>query len=344
VEAAKQGVGVLILDENHSPGGQLFKQIHKFFGSRGHQAGTRGVDLGCQLLAQAEAHQVEIWMDAVVWGIFDGPQLGVKREGRVARVGAKRVLLATGASENALAFPGWTLPGVMGAGAAQTLMNLHRVLPGRRALMVGAGNVGLIIAYQLLQAGAQVCAVVEALPRIGGYGVHASKLRRCGVPILTRHSIQAALGRERVEGAVIVEVDAEFRPVPGTEKSLEVDTVCLAVGLTPMAELAWLAGCRFAYVPELGGHVPLHDANMQSTVEEIYVAGDLTGIEEAHTAMEEGRVAGISVAASLGYLDPREAEALKGEAQAHLDALRQGPFGHRRREAKERLLAGRRST
>jgi len=144
-----------------------------------------------------------------------------------------------------------------------------------------------------------------------------------------------------VEGAVIVEVDPDFRPVTGTERSLDLDTVCLAVGLNPMAELAWLAGCRFAYMPELGGHIPLHDANMQSTADGIYVAGDLTGIEEAHTAMEEGRVAGVAVAASLGYLRQQEAESLKGEAQSHLDVLRQGPFGDRRREAKESLLAGR---
>ncbi len=273
-----------------------------------------------------------------MWGIFDGPLLGISASNRVSRVKAKKVLLATGATENALAFPGWTLPGVIGAGAAQTMINIHRVLPGKRILMVGSGNVGLIISYQLLQAGARVEALVEALPHITGYGVHASKLRRCGVPILTSHTIKEALGQERVEKAVIAAVNDQFEPMAGTEKILDVDTVCLAVGLTPMAELAWLAGCQFTYLPELGGHVPLHDENMMTTMEGIYVAGDLTGIEEAHTAMEEGKVAGIAVAEVLRYLESSKAAELKGQAKGHLDGLRSGPFGEKRAAARVRIM------
>ena len=338
IEAARCGVKVMVFDENERPGGQLFKQIHKFFGSREHGAGIRGIDIGSQLLEDAEKYGVEVHLNATVWGIFDGPQLGICAGHRVFRVKAKKVLLATGAGENALAFSGWTLPGVIGAGAAQTMINIHRVLPGKRVVMVGSGNVGLIISYQLLQAGAQVEAVVEALPHITGYGVHASKLRRCGVPILTSHTVKEATGQERVERAIIAEVDHQFELRPGTERDLAVDTICLAVGLTPMAELAWLAGCRIAYIPELGGHAPLHDDNMLTTAEDIYVAGDLTGIEEAHTAIEEGRLAGIAVAESLGYIDFTRAFELKQQAKDHLGALRKGPFGEKRAQAKVRMI------
>lgn len=201
----------------------------------------------------------------------------------------------------------------------------------------------MIIAYQLIQAGAQVMAVLEALPYIGGYGVHASKLKRCGVPILTSHTIKEALGEDRVERAVIAEVDSESKIKAGTEKSLDVDTIYLAVGLTPMAELAWLAGCKFGYIPELGGHVPVHDEDMLTTVDGIYVAGDLTGIEEAHTAIEEGKVAGIAVSESLGYLGGQEVFLLKQKARAHLEALRKGPFGDRRRKAKGKIIEQRKS-
>ena len=315
IEAARHGVKVAVFDENERPGGQLFKQIHKFFGSRDHGAGIRGIDVGSQLLQDAEKHGVDVRLNATVWGIFDGPQLGINANNKVSRVKAKKVLLATGATENALAFPGWTLPGVIGAGAAQTMINIHRVLPGKKILMVGSGNVGLIISYQLLQAGARVEALVEALPHITGYGVHASKLRRCGVPILTSHTIKEALGQERVERAVIAAVNDQFEPIASTEKTLDVDTVCLAVGLTPMAELAWLAGCRFTYLPELGGHVPLHDENMMTTMEGVYVAGDLTGIEEAHTAMEEGKVAGIAVAEAPGISGEFEGDRIEGTGQ-----------------------------
>lgn len=343
IAAAKSGVEAVVLDENERPGGQLFKQIHKFFGSREHGAGTRGMDIGRQLLEDAEKFKVEVWSNAVVWGIFGGPQLGINYQQKVSKLEAKKVLLATGAYENSLAFAGWTLPGVMGAGAAQTMINIHRVLPGRRVLMVGAGNVGLIIAYQILQAGAQVLAVVEALPYIGGYGVHASKLRKCGVPILTNHTIKEAVGEDRVERAVVAEVDSNLKIKAGTEKSLDVDTIHLAVGLTPMAELAWLAGCQFSHIPELGGQVPLHDEDMLTTVDGIYVAGDLTGIEEAHTATEEGKLAGIAVSESLGYLGNQEALLLKQEVRADLKALRKGPFGEKRRKAKAKIIEERKS-
>ncbi len=103
------------------------------------------------------------------------------------------ILIATGASENMVTFPGWTLPGVIGAGAAQTMMNLHGTLPGKRVLMLGSGNVGLVVSFQLMQAGCEVVAVADAaVSRVGGYGVHAAKVARCGVPFYLSHTIISA--------------------------------------------------------------------------------------------------------------------------------------------------------
>ncbi|MGC8788110.1 MAG: NAD(P)/FAD-dependent oxidoreductase, partial [Anaerolineae bacterium] len=266
IEAARAGVQVVLIDENEKPGGQLFKQIHKFFGSKEHYAGIRGIDIGVQLLQEVEACGVEVLLNSVVWGIFADHTLGIIRNGKNLTLKAQKILLATGAAENALAFPGWTLPGVMGAGAIQTLVNIHRVLPGRRVLMVGSGNVGLIVSYQLLQAGAKVVAILEAMPKIGGYGVHASKLRRNGVPILTSTTIKEARGKEKVEEAVSVGLDENWHEIPGTEQVHQVDVICLALGLTPLSELAWMAGCQFDYIPQLGGHVPVHNENMETTV------------------------------------------------------------------------------
>jgi len=195
------------------------------------------------------------------------------------------------------------------------------------------------VSYQLLQAGAEVVGVVEALPKVGGYGVHASKLRRQGVPIWTRRTIKAAEGNGKVERAITVALDEHWKEVPGTEQVLNVDVICLALGLTPLAELAWMAGCKFDYIPALGGHVPVHDADMQTTVPGIYVAGDVSGIEEASTAMEEGRLAGIAVAQSLGKLGAEEARKKKEEIYAGLEELRSGPFGEARRNAKETVHA-----
>lgn len=112
-EIAKAGGEVAIFDENERPGGQLFKQIHKFFGSSRHGAGVRGIHIGSKLLADCEEAGVEIHLNAVVYGIFPGAELGVIIDGHSVRVKAKKVLIATGATEKALAFDGWDKPGVM---------------------------------------------------------------------------------------------------------------------------------------------------------------------------------------------------------------------------------------
>ena len=338
IESARAGAQVTIIDENEQPGGQLFKQIHKFFGSGVHRAGTRGVQIGRDLLREAEEAGVQTRLNTVVYGIFPDKRLGLICGDHTEELASEIIILATGANENALSFPGWTLPGVMGAGATQTLININRVLPGRRILMVGAGNVGLIVSYQLLQAGADVIAVIEGLSYIGGYGVHASKIRRAGVPILTGFTVLRAEGEESVERAVIAQVDEKWQPISGSEEVLEVETICLAVGLSPLSELAWMAGCRFSFLPALGGWVPAHDENMQCNLPGIYVAGDLAGIEEASTAMEEGRLAGLAAAESLGYLPPEEGRKRKEELRNRLAALRIGSFGEGRATAKKKLM------
>jgi thioredoxin reductase len=336
--ARRAGADVVLIDENAVPGGQLRKQIHKFFGSRAHHAGVRGFRIAAELGAACRAQGVALWMDTVAYGLFNRT-LGVAREGTTSTLTARSIVLATGAGENALAFPGCTLPGVMGAGAVQTFVNLHRVLPGRRTLMVGAGNVGLIVSYQLLQAGAEVLGVVEAAPHIGGYAVHAAKLRRAGVPIWTRHTVLAAAGGRELEAVTIAALDDNGRPVRGSEQTFAVDLICLAVGLTPLTELAWQAGCRFAYSGPLGGHVPLHNADMETTVPGLFVAGDAAGVEEASTALEEGRLAGLAAAAFAGRGGP-ELEAEKEAARRRLEALRSGPFGGGRRRAQEEIVKG----
>lgn len=167
IEAGKLGASVLLVDLNVHPGGQLFKQIHKFFGSSAHRSGTRGFQIGTQLLAEAEAAKVEIWMQSTVIGIFPGNKVGIEKgldngEKQLLTVEAKKIIIATGASENAIRFKGWTSPGVMGAGAAQTMINVNHVKPGQKIVMLGSGNVGLIVSYQLMQAGCDVVSLIEA--------------------------------------------------------------------------------------------------------------------------------------------------------------------------------------
>ena len=343
IEAAKAGVQVLLIDENERPGGQLFKQIHKFFGSKAHNAGIRGMNIGERLLKETEENNVEVWLNSLVTGLYEGNTLSIvkttKDGKKLYTVQAEKILICCGGAENAVNFPGWDLPGVMGAGAAQTMANVHKVLPGKKVLMVGSGNVGLIVSYQLMQAGADIVGIVEAAPKIGGYGVHAAKIRRAGVPFYLSHTIKCAVAEdEEVSKAVIVKLDEHFNQIPGTEKVFDVDTVCIATGLRPLTQLAWMYGLKHDFIPELGGWMPMHDENMESSVPGVYVAGDTAGVEEANTAMDEGRLAGTAAAEALGYLGKEEAEAQKQVIRERLESLRLGPFGERRLNAKNRIV------
>ena len=345
IESAMQGVSVLIVDENQRVGGQLIKQTHKFFGSKQERAGTRGIDIAKQLendllILQREG-KIQVMTDATVIGYYESDKR--HRFGVVERQGYQSTLydvrcdaaiIACGAMENMLLFPGNDLPGVYGAGAVQTLMNVYGVKPGERVLMVGAGNVGLIVSYQLLQAGIAVDRVVEAAPVIGGYNVHAAKLQRCGVPIQTSHSIKEVSGKNKVEGAVIVRLDENWKPVKDSEEYIKCDTICLAVGLTPSTRLLSQIGVTLEYIPEAGGYVALHDESMQTSVKGVYVAGDASGIEEASTAMIEGKIAGLASAIQLGRSKKKK---LLTQYREELNQLRAGPFGEKPRIAKEKI-------
>lgn len=153
IEAAKCGMKPVVFDENGKPGGQLFKQIHKFFGSKEHRAKIRGFKIGEDLLAEAEEYGVEVVLNATVVGLYPEKEITVRIGDVVKHYKGDYILIATGASENMVTFKGWTKPGVIGAGAAQTMMNLHHVMPGEKVLMLGTGNVGLVVSYQLMQAG-----------------------------------------------------------------------------------------------------------------------------------------------------------------------------------------------
>ncbi|MDQ7094473.1 FAD/NAD(P)-binding oxidoreductase [Desulfosporosinus sp. PR] len=337
--AAGLGANILLLERDDRLGGQLVKQTHKFFGSKKQYAGERGYQIGDLLIGQCSAQpKVEVWPETTVLGIYEDGVVTAEKDGQHLKIKPQKIIVATGASEKMIAFPNNDLPGIYGAGAVQTLMNVHGIVPGRRVLMVGAGNIGLIVSYQLLQAGVEVAAIIEAAPTIGGYLVHASKIRRAGVPILTSHTIQEAYGQESVEGARICRLDENWQAVAGSEQDLKVDVICLAVGLSPLTELCFQADCAMNYIPELSGHVPLRNDYLETTRAGLYVAGDVSGVEEASSAMVEGRLAGVSAAYSLGYgqdVAPR----LQAEALAELSELRSGPAGQKTLQGLKKLMA-----
>lgn len=328
ISAASSGAKVTLIERNSDLGGQLKKQTHKFFGSQKQYASTRGVDIAKILEDNLKEYeeQVEIINDAMVIGLYEDGILTVEHNKKYLKVKPERIIVTTGASEKFLAFPNNDLPGIYGAGAVQTLMNEYGVKPGNNVLMVGAGNIGLIVSYQLMQAGVNIKAVIDAAPRIGGYLVHAAKIRRMGIPILTSHTVKYAHGKDSLEKVTICELDNNWQPISGTEQNIDVDVMCISVGLSPLAELLWQIGCNMKYIPELGGHVPVRNEDLETSVGGIFVAGDVGGIEEASSAMVEGRLAGFCAAKSLGHIR-EDYDDLRQDCIEQLNSLRSGPVG-----------------
>lgn len=326
LEAGERCPRVVVIDDKHMLGGQLVKQTHRFFGDARHYAGVRGIRIAEKLTKRlGSLPNVAVYSGANAFGIYDGKVVAATQGKRLLKFHAKTIIIATGAYERTLVFENNDLPGVYGAGGVQTLMNTYAIRPGNRALVVGSGNVGLILTYQLLQAGVEVAAIVEALPKIGGYLVHAAKVRRQGVEILTSHTVVRALGNKKVDGAIIAQIDSSFNLIPGTERRIQCDLICIAVGLTPTYELASQAKARLQFVPELGGFVARRNKFME-VADGVYVAGDVSGIEEATTAMLEGQIVGVHAALKAGHGLPEDKEKLEAWIR-QLNDERGGPFG-----------------
>ncbi|KPJ60817.1 MAG: sulfurtransferase [Latescibacteria bacterium DG_63] len=281
LELGKRGVRVILADDKPSLGGKLTLQTHTFFGSRSDCfAGTRGIEIA-ELLSNElrKLSSVDVWLDSLAVGVFSDRKVGILRSGEYVLVSPELLLVACGAREKNLGFPGCDLPGVYGAGAFQTLANRDLVRPSRRLFVVGGGNVGLIGSYHALQADINVVGLCEALPECSGYKVHEDKLRRLGVPVFTSHTVVRAVGKEHVEGITIAKCDSSFKAIEGTEKSFEVDTVLIAVGLSPVNEL----------------YLQARESGL-----EVYAAGDSEEIAEASAAIFSGKLTGRRIACSVG--------------------------------------------
>lgn len=281
IELGTVGVEVLIVDDKQDFGGKLSLQTHNFFGSVSDcYAGTRGVHIG-RILADELMRLVcvKAWLNSTVIGVFSDGKFAISKNGTYKLVKPKRVLFSTGAREKSLSFPGCDLPGVYGAGAFQTLVNRDLVQCAERLFIIGGGNVGLIGAYHALQAGIDVVGLVEALPRCGGYKVHEDKIKRLGVPVWSSHTVTRIEGHEKVERVVVAAVDEKFNPLPGTERSFDVDTVLIAVGLSPVDELLKKA----------------REYGIKA-----YAAGDAEEIAEASAAIFSGKITGRKIAQDIG--------------------------------------------
>jgi NADPH-dependent 2,4-dienoyl-CoA reductase/sulfur reductase-like enzyme len=335
IAAARAGARVLVIDENLLAGGQIYRQLPRDF--KANDATVLGTDYvdGKSLLGQVGelSDAIEIWNDALVWSVFESNQLAVARGDELVLLDAGAIIVATGAYERPVPVPGWTLPGVMTAGGAQVLLKNQRMRPGRRVLLAGTGPLQLVVANQMLDAGIEVVALAESASMLGAWRflpgllrqpglikqglAYMYRLKRAGVQMLRSHVLRSIQGEREVKAVAVGAVDSRCSPVPGFEKTFEVDTVCIGYGLIPSVWLTSLLGCRHVYNPLVGGWVPYFDENMQTDQPGVFVAGDGAGIAGVLAAKMQGTLAGLYAAVHTGNISVDHA------VQAGLPHLRQ---------------------
>ena len=240
-ELMKHNIPNIVIDNNDKIGGQFLMQTHQFFFFEKEKkfGGMRGFDIATTL---AGDNHDGIFLNSTVWDLLEGKRIAVKNveTDEIYYVDAEQLVIATGAVPFMPTFENDDLPGVYTAAVVQKMMNSELTLLGKTVLTVGAGNIGYLTSYQLMQAGANVKAIVEALPNEGGFPVQANRVRRLGIPVLTSHILLKAIPNathDGIIGAVIAECE-NFVPIPGTEKIIDgIDAINICTGLVPDDQL-----------------------------------------------------------------------------------------------------------
>ncbi|AAT88889.1 opine oxidase subunit A [Leifsonia xyli subsp. xyli] len=321
--AADAGLSVVVLDEQPRAGGQIFRQAPREF-PNAPLTPTAGYGCAPELIARFERHErLDRRFSSTVLGVLrdrdeNGMRLTLAVDGPGASVvAARRILLATGTYDLPVAFPGWTLPGVMTAGAVQSLLKSQKIRAGDELVLAGAHPLLLIVADQLVAAGGRVAEVAfarglptpaemaGALGAVPGHlgmlvetGAIVARLLARGVRISTRTIVTRACGSDALTSVELTRVDAHWRPA-GSPRVCAADTLVLGYGFSPSTELARQAGCELDWDSPRGGWVVRHDERMATTAEGIFVAGEPTGVAGADQSRAEGTLAGLAVAQEL---------------------------------------------
>ena len=278
------GIDNIVIDNNSQIGGQFNMQTHQFFFFEKEKrfGGMRGFDIAKTL---AGDNHDNILLNNTVWDLLEGRRVAIKNvvTDEVAYVDADHLVVATGAVPFMPTFENDDVPGVYTAAVFQKMMNQEHTLLGKRVLTVGAGNIGYLTSYQGMQAGATIKAIIEAMPREGGFPVQANRVRRLGIPIMTSHVLLRAIPNEDytgVTGAVIAEC-RNFQPIPGTEQVIDdIDIINICTGLIPDNQLLVKGREVFGL--------------------NTYGVGDAIRIGEGTSAVLRGRQAAYEVAQTMG--------------------------------------------
>lgn len=319
-EISAAGATAAILDSYARPGGQYFKQTPESY--RAKQPGRLHHDYApAQALfgVAGSSPRLTLLNNTTVWTAYatkGGFSLHCTSPGEGGlEIRARKVVLAPGAHDRALPFPGWDLPGVMTAGAIQTLAKSQRVLPGRKIVLSGSGPFLLPVAALLAESGANLAGVFEAArpqemlrygpaawtgrAKLGEGAGYLRVLRRYVVPYQFGRAVVRAEGENQVERVGVARLNPDWTIIPGSLETLETDTVGVGYGFSPSTDLSQLLGCEHRYEPIQDASFAVHDTRQQSSRPGVFVAGEICGIGGSAVALPQGAIAGLAAALDL---------------------------------------------
>ena len=310
VQAGAQGV--LILERDTRLGGILNQCIHNGFGLHTFKEELTGPEYAARFEARVRALQIEYRLGTMVLSISPEKTVtAVSREEGLVTIEAKAVILAMGCRERArgaLNIPGFRPAGIFSAGTAQRLVNMEGYMPGREVVILGSGDIGLIMARRMTLEGAKVRVVAELQPYSGGLKRNIVQcLDDYGIPLKLSHTVTEIHGKERVTGVTISAVDENLKPVPGTEEFYSCDTLLLSVGLIPENELSTGAGVALSRVT----NGPVVNESLETNVPGIFACGNVLHVHDlVDYVSEEAAAAGRAAAVYLQQGEQREDKAI----------------------------------
>lgn len=282
VAAYDAGVrSLLIVERDRELGGILNQCIHNGFGLHTFQEELTGPEYAARYIQLAEERNIPALMDTMVMEIGEDKMITVmNRSQGVVQIQAKAIVLAMGCRERsrgALNIPGYRPAGIYSAGTAQRLVNMEGYLPGREVVILGSGDIGLIMARRMTLEGAKVKVVAELMPYSGGLKRNIVQcLDDFGIPLKLSHTVVDIQGKERVEGVTIAQVDSHGKPVPGTEEQYACDTLLLSCGLIPENELSRGMGVHIS--PVTGG--PTVNERLETSIPGVFAAGNVLHVHD----------------------------------------------------------------
>lgn len=300
VSAKKRGVdSILILERDRELGGILNQCIHNGFGLHTFKEELTGPEYAQRFVDQAKELEIEYRLNTMVMDIsHEKVVTAMNREEGLFQIRAKAVILAMGCRERsrgALNIPGYRPAGIYSAGTAQRLVNMEGLMPGREVVILGSGDIGLIMARRMTFEGAEVKVVAELMPYSGGLKRNIVQcLDDFGIPLKLSHTVVDIKGKERLEGVTIAEVDGNGKPIPGTEEEYSCDTLLLSVGLIPENELSRGMGVEMSRVTS----GPVVNESLETNIEGVFACGNVLHVHDlVDFVSEEAAAAGKNAAA-----------------------------------------------